>query len=52
MEAINNPNGFQIKPDLENILRSDKIKEIISKILSETLLGKKNLIFLLFLDVN
>lgn len=43
MEAVNNPNGFQIKPDLENILRSDKIKEIILKTLTETLLGKFSL---------
>lgn len=32
--------GLQIKPDLENILRSDKVKEIMHKRISETLLGK------------
>lgn len=39
-EIESNTVGLQIKPDLENILRSDLVKEIIQKRLTDTLLGE------------
>lgn len=37
---IANPAGFQIKPDLENILHASTVKELIQKVVNDTLLDR------------
>lgn len=47
MEVLTPSNAFQIKPDLENILQSSKVKQLIQEIVSEKLLRENK--FILFL---
>lgn len=35
------PNAFQIKPDLSNILQAEKVKHLIQEVLQKELLSKK-----------
>lgn len=42
--ATNKITAFQIKPDLQNVFKSAKVKELIQKTLQETLISKFNLI--------
>lgn len=41
-------NAFQIKPDLENILHAGTVKQLIQKVLAETLLSKQEIVLRLF----
>lgn len=37
-------NAFQIKPDLENILHTGTVKDLIQKVITETLLSEKQIV--------
>lgn len=38
--ATNKTTAFQIKPDLQNVFKSSKVKEMIQKKLQDTLISK------------
>lgn len=40
LPAVANPTAFQIKPDLDNILHTGSVKQLIQKVVSETLLSE------------
>lgn len=41
-------NAFQIKPDLENILHTSTVKQLIQKIVNETLLSESLINFCVY----